>query len=606
MAYAPMDNQSGAFEGVPMGQVFEPGHDDYHGQYQDNFNQQYGNNQEQFVAYEEGNGGKQKKNKKAKGQSQSHYQKFRDQPCIETTFEGYMCHKADPRMGQKKSWDLISKHEMHAEQKYLREIIIQHRRRTNQSSDKDYEQLPPEFKKITDRLLKEAEEDERDRNAEWTVADVERIPKRGWGKQEVKQFRVILKRRDRNYQIKRRDSKLDRDAKTAEYGEVVDLTRPRSLKKNSKGSKRLRQTRSADNVEQYDDRHGGGFQDFQHQHQQQFQPQQFQQHNDFQHQQPMPDQYPGPMNGAPQQMPPPPPGPMQMPMQFEQDNFQQGQHPPLSRHHSMVEPHFNNPFDPYPQFAVPEAMESSDMNEHLPYAPTAPKPRTRSRSMKRRDSARRPSMNARRHTQVDELNSRIRDWHVSSGSSDEDYREDSIFSRSRPKDRANDRDFSPPSSPISRYSRDSRERTKSYDRPRYRSSRYRDMELVPARTYHDEYRHSSDPRRRDSRPKLHHANTYDDYPAGRGAEPRYLSGPSRRATDLDDRYDYEEIDDQRRRRDGRDGRDMPRSRRQSTMQYDGFDEDFQGGRRDFDDDRRRRMSVGGGRRGGERSYSHYD
>ena len=221
--------------------------------------------------------------------------------------------------------------------------------------------------------------------------------------------------------------------------------------------------------------------------------------------------------------------------------------------------------------------------------------------MKRRESVRRPSMNARRFSQVDDLTSRVRDWHVSSGSSDEGYgRDDSIFSRPH----RDDRDFSPPSSPISRYSRDSRERTKSYNRPRYRSSRYRDMELVPARTYHDEYRYApSDSHRRSSRPKLHHAATYDDYPVGRGAEPRYLPAPSRRLTDFDERYDYEEIDDQRRRRDDR---DMRGSRRQSEVRYDLFDDDFSGGRRDFEDDRRPRRSSGGGGRGGGRSFSYHD
>ena len=363
--YAPMPPHGGGFEGVQMGPPLEPiPMDDFYGAQYDNVQQYNGNNngQEQFYDFDNNRGGKQKKNKKSKNQnlsqSQSQSQNVWGQPYIETTYTGWEVEKAEPRHGQRSSWSVIESYQLMDDQNKLYDIIQQNRLKTGKSPHGQYKILGSEFKGVVDRLLNEHQREERDRNAEWKLADVKCIT-RGWPSTEVRKLRVIFKRHDK-YQVKRRDSKRGRDLKTAQYGERIDLNEPIRSKKNSKGSKKVRQTRSVDNLDLRDDRYDGGFNDFQHQGQHQPPPPPRQHQNNFQPQLPMPDQFGGPVNipSHPPHIPPPPPGPMPMSMQFEPHNFQQGPPPPLQRRQSALEPSFNNPFDPHPQFAVPEAIES--------------------------------------------------------------------------------------------------------------------------------------------------------------------------------------------------------------------------------------------------------
>lgn len=284
----------------------------------------------------------------------------------------------------------------------------------------------------------------------------------------------------------------------------------------------------------------------------------------------------------------------------------------------MPPPFVGNPFTPNPQFMPgPEFMppgpfESPRMGGHgdgdggrFPRARAAlrsPSPRRkRSKSAKRIRQL---------EDEVEDLKDKVENWHVSSGSSAEG---DSVFSR------PSGGSFTPPSTPplSDAGPRGSLHRRKSFDRrPEYRREtrdrRYRDerAEVRPAQTHRPRparyltERSRQSPERiqyspersryRQERPRyLERAVTYDDYPQGRAAEPRFVPRmqPQRRLTDYEEAYDVADFDDQyRRRREG-----------QRRMSYDRVPEVLEpvrrgeyGGRREEGRYERRRNSVVGG------------
>ena len=568
----PIDINVGPFEGVAEGPAFDVGHDDYG---RDPF--------DDYDAFER----KPKNKKKNKD----------DKAPVETRYEGYTLEKAQPRTGENKSWARIGKRALPFDDKALLDMAKRHRQRTRTGPDQDFKLLSSNQQGVVNRLLEEQRRFEKQKNADWVLYDVQRFGKWHWTSMEVKKIQVILKRIDKNQQAKNGLSSSKNDTKTLYQDfEIIDL----AVDPNKKKDKKAKKSRSLDDLDPLDDPLGLG----------QGMPMDPRDRGFDQH---MPqgsrdhfDAIPVPPMGPPGAIPVgPPPGAIPIdqngPNQFPP--FQQPY--PTSARQSF---HGMNPFQPNPDVASPVQFDQHMDGQPWPHPHQGGmdrmRPRSQSGPRERRQSARRPSVDARKFRQlsdkVEDLNYKMSNWRMGSESSE--YDEDSIFS-SPPSD---GQSFSPPSSPRSYFSevkprRGSLERRRSstsHDpryHPRYRSHRYQDTEIEPAYSNYPDGRRDNGPeyRRHSKRPSLHHSQTYDDYPVGRGAEQRYLPAPPRpmrRLTEYGDNYDYRgEYDDQRRR-----GQPAP--------DYDAFREGYEAARRDsvLDGGRRRSyMGSAGGGGGGD-------
>ena len=571
---APMPPNQGPFAGVPQG--MPPGAirvDDFHASpFPDEYDQQGGG----WDDWDDQGAQSSKKNKKNKGKE--------DEAPVKLEYEGYMLEKADPRTGEKYSWARVGKRALPFDHDKLQSIVKEHRKRTRTSPQSDFMRLSSNQQGIIDRIIADRKLNEKNKNADWVLADVQRFGKWHWTSMEVKKVQVVIKRIDKN-QIKNGEHTTRGNSKSYQFGEIVDLADPLE-RKNEKGGKKNKKSRSVEDLTLVDDPLGLGLG-----------PPMPQHHNNHH---PPQDQFAQPM------MPPPPPGFGPMPGDPNQFHPQQPPMPPQPPQMSARNSFQGNPFQPNSEFAAPGQFESPPMHaQDFPHPHQGPREPRRSQSgPRRRDSKRRPSMDARRYSQhpddVDDLRFKMDNWNLNGGSSEGSYDDDGVFSPPL----SEMRDFSPPSSPISQFSegmpRGSLERRKSYGRdlryhPRYRSHKYRDVEIEPEyNSRSDGRRYSPESRRHSSRPRLRQTVTYDDYPSGRAADPLYLPAPrrpQRRLTDFDDRYEHDEHDDMKRR----DSRD---TRRRSVVNYDPYREAYEAGRRDSVRDTRRQSFVGGGGSGG--------
>lgn len=562
---------------------------------------------------------------------------------VEVKHEGYMLEKALPLPGERPSWARSGHRALPFDEKTLIDIVKRHRRSKSTTVDDDFKKLSPNQQAVVTRLLEDRRRKEKTKNAEWILYNVQRIGTRTWRNIDVKQLQVILKRVDKNLPLK--NGEYTKNAlKATQYQdfEIIDLAEPNNVKKDKK-DKKLKKSKSFDDMfGAFDDRddplgmvvggrdHGRNNNNHGHNHNQ-FDNQMPRQSQQFDN---MPRQS-GPFDQMPN-IPPPnhalPGGPFsndqnpfaQLPQQpFPQQPFNQppfGQ-PPHQHPHSARQSFSNNanPFQPDLTVAHPAQFENlppaidGQVWPH-PHHNDRERDRARSMSRERRPSARRPSLgidtgNMRRiENKLDDLANQFQNMRPM-GSESDDYEGDEVWSI------PSGHSFTPPSSPRSHFSehkpRGSLERRRSSagrdprysGQARYRSHRYRDVEIEPAYTYRNdrreylpEYRRGSQPQR----PKLIHAATYDDYPVGSAAEPRNLPlapqpprGPQRRLTDFEDRDRYENrgYDDRRRNefreQDSRRYGDRYESERRGSR--------YDGGRRDSAYDGRRQSSyVGGG------------
>ena len=318
----------GPFDGIPIGPPLH--NDDFHQSGpQDHFGHNVSNSPGFFNYDADSDGAKGKKGKKTKiGQNR---------PPIEVLHEGYVLEKAEPLHGENPSWARVGKRTLPWDEKKLKEITKAHRQKTRQSPQRDFEQLSSNQQGIVTRLIDERKLSEKNKNAEWILADVQRIGKWSWTSMEVRKIQVILQRRDK-HQPKINDKSSNRETKTYQAGEILDLEDPIN-KKKGKGNKGVRQSRSLDELNVLGDR-GTGMG---------FGPPPPPPGNHFPPQMPMNDHFNGPTNGPP---PSGPPGNINM--SFEQRGPPQFMPPPqplpLTRRQSERPPQLGNPFEPNAQF----------------------------------------------------------------------------------------------------------------------------------------------------------------------------------------------------------------------------------------------------------------
>ncbi|WPG99525.1 Hypothetical protein R9X50_00234000 [Acrodontium crateriforme] len=490
---------------------------------------------------------------------------------VEVAFEGYYLEKAEPLIGEQLSWQRVGKRAILVDENKLVALVKAHRKRTRTGPTTDFGALTANQQGVVNRLIAERNRDEKEKNAEWILVDVQRFGVWHWSSLEVKKIQVVLKRIDKNSQ----KGKDKHSSHTSGYqcGEIIDLSDPLPTKKDKKDKKGEKK----EYFEQYqpiEDPVGYGQpvdviypDDHAHNHQEPYPPA------------PGPNQPypPAPMPNQPQQPPYYPQEPLPAPVDRQYPNAR----PPFQGH----------PFQPYPDQITPglyqptqenwgqlEQPPHDDQHDHQP-------------------SARRRSNSARRlkrlENKIDDINERINDWHISSDSSEGRYDQESLFSRP-----ASGVSFTPPSTPplsprgsLSRRKSFVRPADDSYyprSRPRYydedRADIYPGYTSRRGRRSGDEARapRAIEPRYRDGdrRPSLHRAHTYNDYPSGHIAETRYPSQPyraQRRLTDSAQRYDEHiaDFDEQnRRRRDGgrrnSDFEEIYRGRRGSRRQSVGY------------------------------------
>ena len=468
-----------------------------------------------------------------------------------TLYEGCMVERLEALPGEKKSWRRCGRRWLPLPQEQLVSLVKKNRKeRGIKTADADFKRLGPDKQGIINRIIDEKKLNEKSKTAEWTLVDVQSVERRvGFTSKEIVRLQIVIKRVDKG---SGKDSYGATGGHSYSTEDVIDLSLP--LKKKDKSKDKNKDKGRRDDYDPLDDPMNMGFgpNDLPPRRDDHYHDQPYQDHGPHYDQQPNH---------------PPPPAP------FAPDWRDQQQQPnPFDPHAQFgVDPRasfpggareFTNPNPFYPQHHVAAPGQYDEPLDNRDYihphqgararTRSAGRDRERSRSQRRlQSSARRPSRSRPRRDSryredsVEDMGHKFdrmyRDDRDSNSSNYDDGR--SIWSRSDGRyDRSPD---------TSVYSDDypSRNRSKPYHRdsdprPRYRSSRYHDTEVEPGYNYRQnnrDRRYSRDIDR-DRRPGLPHAITYDDYPSGRGAEPRYLPAPPvpRRNTEIfgDKRNDY--------------------------------------------------------------------
>lgn len=498
-----------------------------------------------------GGGGSKKKNKKDKDISNSNG----TQPS-RPVYEGCMLERLKPVTGEKLSWRRCGRRWLPYTQDELVSVVKKYRKLTRTTSaDPDFKRLSGDKQGIINRIIEEKRLYEKSKTAEWTLVHVEPIERRGWSK-EIVRLRIVIKRTDKGS-----DKNSYAAMGTTSYppDDVIDLSIPLEKKKDKSKDKDKKNKRPIDPYDPLDDpvNTGYGLNDL---------PPRDDRHNYGPYSDPhgqvddLPDRPPPPAPIAPEWLPPPP----------QHNNTFDARAPyPLDPHPNFAggarDIPSHNPFYPQHHVAAPGQYDESLDARHYIHPHHGGRARTRSadrdrhrersRSHRRQSLARRPSRRGnsrrrdsrRRDDSVEDMRHEFdRMYPDDRDSSSSNYDEHSLWSRS---DSGGGRYGYSPDTSV--YSEDyiPRNRSKPYHRdsdprPRYRSSRYRDADIEPGYTYRNRdsghRRYSS--RDLDRRPELQRTITYDDYPVGRGAEPRFLpaSPMQRRNTEIfgDKRNDY--------------------------------------------------------------------
>jgi hypothetical protein len=254
-----------------------------------------------------------------------------------------------------------------------------------------------------------------------------------------------------------------------------------------------------------------------------------------------------PMHGGPMHPPPTQPPPMHQQNMHQQSMQQQIPVPPLQ---PIFQPPYpvsarqssqnmsGNPFAPFPNVAAPPDLNMPPMDgvefihPHMGQQQqhrSISRPRARSfghGDQQRAQSARRPSMEARRHSSrpgngFDDMQRQMQNFSFEDDSYDSMRDDESVFSLPPSETYS----LTPPSSPRSHFSDRQhqalqRRRSTSYRqsryRPKHRSSSFQDAVVVPYRSRDDQLVR---------REPLRRAVTYDDYPDGRAMDKRYIRAP---------------------------------------------------------------------------------
>ncbi|KAK0814525.1 hypothetical protein LTR91_002936 [Friedmanniomyces endolithicus] len=419
---------------------------------------------------------------------------------IEPSLKGYILVKAEPPLGQKATWARVNKRDLPFDNKNLITEIKTHQRKTGKKASTIFRELSLNQQGIVNRMVAQHILKDKNSNAEWVLADVQRFGVTRLGRLiETKKMQVILQRQLRGDDRKPGAVNASNARNYHEFGEIIDLAEPLSGKKDKDGAfkKGKKQQDWFDNTVQpvdviYEpagaqwaqqepvyDVHAN-----QHHHQQQHQPQQHQPIYD--------DPLPPPMAPFPGD-----------PMAFAPQHDAQMPLPPLPQQYQAPYPAAHqNPFTPNLDIMPPGQYEHPQWDDQ---APIRPRVHTPAADRKRSASARRLR---KLETSVDYLARKVEDWNLSSGDSSEGHRDrDSIFSdphtggTKTPMSSLHSEDMFP------RGEYDQRKREKSRDaerrqrkhRDEARERRYRD-ERIEAQEHHSHRnRRDSHRNRRDSR-----------------------------------------------------------------------------------------------------------
>lgn len=516
---------------------------------------------------------------------------------VEVDYEGHMLEKLEARPGEKSSWSRVGRRMMPFSNEKFADISRKVREESRMGPMTTYAGLSADQQGVITRLIETRQLEEKDKNAEWVLECVRRYTKAEstWRRTTIvcKKLLVVLKRQDRN--ITKSGQKITASGPASyQYTEIIDLNQPLPKKKDqNKNSKQKNGDLGHHDVMGMP--LSGG----------------------------MPDPFANLGMGGDFPPPPPPPlqrhdqpqhrqdfGPPQGPPQGLPHGAIHVDHQPLPPHHHQQQPmHYDHhhgpapfeghPFQPEPQFNIPEAFDipptfdPQRRNSQFQTRNRTPDQR-RSRSRERRNS-RDSKLDSRVERKVDNIGDRLEQvinkvdtWNIrdNRSSSEDSYRENEYWS-------GQSGGFStPPSSPPmsvrepngtlggrKSYRRDGERYDSAYPR---QQRRYESDVVVEPYTNRDRQHrvsYNEDPRRRDSfngngsrprainysrvsragRPVLHHSNTWNDYPNAPVAE-----RVQQRALPQYPSEDYDFANYNRGRDRGFEG-DRRRSRRESMV-----------------------------------------
>ena len=185
-------------------------------------------------------------------------------------YEGLLLERADAKDGEKRSWGRVIKCKMHFPDEDLIRIVKLHRKQSNKSTMQIFRELESKQQHVVSHAIEERKATELNKNAEWHLVDIQRIPprrSRGWGssKQEIEKLQVILKRQPKTQsketEVSTKTSKStkttkDNTSSSRDIDNIIDISEPVNKKSNTNkgnGNKKPKKARSLASIDHYED-----------------------------------------------------------------------------------------------------------------------------------------------------------------------------------------------------------------------------------------------------------------------------------------------------------------------------------------------------------------
>ncbi|TKA28520.1 hypothetical protein B0A54_16516 [Friedmanniomyces endolithicus] len=162
---------------------------------------------------------------------------------IEPSLKGYILVKAEPSLGQKATWARVYKRDLPIDDKNLATEIKAHQRKTGKKASTIFRELSLNQQGIVNRMVAQHILKDKNSNAEWVLADVQRFGVTRLGRLiETKKMQVTLQRQLRGDNRKPGAVNASNARNYHEFGEIIDLAEPLSGKKDKDGAFKKRRS----------------------------------------------------------------------------------------------------------------------------------------------------------------------------------------------------------------------------------------------------------------------------------------------------------------------------------------------------------------------------
>ncbi|KAF2765796.1 hypothetical protein EJ03DRAFT_377478 [Teratosphaeria nubilosa] len=154
---------------------------------------------------------------------------------VDWALEGYSLEKAPPLPGRQASWSRVGRRQLPFDSEKLDALVKEHRQRTRTGPAHDFQQLGRRQQGVINQLIEARKLSEKNKNADWILFDVQKWQVRHFSKaNETLRIQVVLKRQPKD-KIKPKDSKSVSATGGYQPADIIDLYAP--PKKETKDKK---------------------------------------------------------------------------------------------------------------------------------------------------------------------------------------------------------------------------------------------------------------------------------------------------------------------------------------------------------------------------------